>query len=142
MKFSLIKKFPALFSPIGGYVYFQGNRQSEPTITRLFSPEWDAIGDSCLTFFFAVPFAEDANTTLTVYQQRSSSQSAEPLWRMTSGAKRAALPTGTSATWTAAQVPVQAAGPGLVVIEGSSSSGVVALDDIRLKRHACSGTSF
>ena len=132
-------------SPVGGYVYFQGNRQSEPTITRLFSPEWNAIGDSCLTFFFAVPFAEVANTTLTVYQQRSSSDSAEPLWRMTSGPKRAALPIGTSAlaaTWTAAQVPVPAAGPGIVVIEGSSSSGVVALDDIRLKRHACLGKSF
>jgi hypothetical protein len=123
-------------------VYFQGNRQSEPTITRLFSPEWHAIGDSCLIFFFAVPFAEDANTTLTVYQQRSGSESAEPLWRMTSGPKKAALPIGTSATWTAAQVPVPAAGAGIVVIEGSSSSGVVALDDIRLKRHACSGKSF
>ncbi|XP_057373369.1 uncharacterized protein LOC130694310 [Daphnia carinata] len=118
----------------GGYVYVEGKGKS--SVSRLFSPSFPGNATYCLSFFFTMVY-NSPNSTLTVY--RLSEGPLNELWRVTAAAIDRSGGRNKS-PWIPARVPIPAVGEAdqSIVIEGSTDSGGIGLDDIRFRQVPCS----
>ncbi|XP_045031391.1 uncharacterized protein LOC116925410 [Daphnia magna] len=118
----------------GGYVYMEGKGKS--SASRLFSPPFPGNATYCLSFFFTMAY-NSPNSTLTVY--RLSEGPLNELWRVTAAAIDRSGNRNKS-PWIPARVPIPTVGEAdqSLVIEGSTDSGGIGLDDIRFRQVPCS----
>ncbi|KAI9556583.1 hypothetical protein GHT06_016373 [Daphnia sinensis] len=118
----------------GGYVYMEGKGKS--SVSRLFSPTFPGNATYCLSFFFTMAY-NSPNSTLTVY--RRSEGPLDELWRVTAAAIDRSGSRNKS-PWIPARVPIPTVGEAKqsLVIEGSTDSGGIGLDDLRFRQVPCS----